>query len=251
MTCHDVDRGLVASAKSAFQNLVESVNLPKLYYGIVRRACLERLAETTGTYFNGVSPDMAAAIGLSKYVRVTHVVDYPLFVPGTSAKSTAGASVRKEHWGRLRDQPHLPVNVEQHWPAVVPMFFAVQTVWAQSAVTALRATGREALLEHFNLGLLHAMCAVFNPRYAWFTFRSYYRLLRTMKRSILWGSMSLLRGFLSTWLMRSRHLVRRLSGSGQTEYRRSGLTDIDEAAMALTEYLTRLGRRFATSIPPE
>src|SRR5690348_7711765 len=167
----DVEAAVRTSARLAFQNLVDCVDLPKLYYGIVRRECLEQLFRATGTYFPGVSPDMAVAMGLSGFVRRAYAVDYPLFVPGTSAKSTAGASAQKKHVGRLEDQAHLPVDCAARWPVTVPPFFAVQTVWAQSAVSALRTTGREAVLEEFDIGLLHAMCAVFNPTYVAVTLR--------------------------------------------------------------------------------
>jgi hypothetical protein len=249
IVAQDVEAGVRASARWAFQNLVDSVNLPKLYYGIIRRECLEQLFRATGAYFHGVSPDIGVAIGLSRFVGIAYAVDYPLFLPGTSAKSTAGAGVRKEHLGRLEDQPHLPADCARNWPLTVPAFFAVQTVWAQSAVAALLATDRQAVLKEFDVALLHAMCAVFNPRYARSTMRNYYRALRASGRSVLPGTVELVRAVGHTWLLRARILLRRVtrSPSHVPMYTRSGIANIDDAVVALTQYLRDSGRRFPSS----
>ena len=245
----DIEAGVRTSARWAFQNLVDCVNLPKLYYGIIKRECLEQLFRATGAYFHGVSPDIGVAIGLSRFVGLAYAVDYPLFLPGTSAKSTAGAGVRKEHLGRLEDQPHLPVDCARNWPVTVPAFFAVQTVWAQSAVAALLATKRQAVLKEFDVALLHAMCAVFNPRYARSTMRNYYRALRASGRGVLPGTVALARAVGHTCLLRAQILLRRVtrSPSHVPMYARSGIANIDDAVVALTQYLRDSGRRFLTS----
>lgn len=241
----DVDAGVRASARCAFQNLVDCVDLPKLYYGIIRRECLERLFRATGTYFNGVSPDMAAAIGLSRFVRRAFSVNYPLFLPGTSAKSTAGWNARKQHLGRLEDQAHLPANCVATWPVVVPAFFAVQTVWAQSAVAALRATGRERELDEFNMALLHGMCAVFNPAYLRSTVQNYYRALRVTHQGCIAGTFRFLGAVAYTWLLRARTLLGRLtrSRSHTPTYVEADLLNIDDAVTALSRYLRDAGWR--------
>ena len=250
----DVEAGVRASARFAFQNLVDCVSLPKLYYGIIRRQCLERLYQATGAYFHGVSPDMGAAIGLSGFVRRAYAVDYPLFVPGTSARSTAGAGAQKKHVGRLEDQPHLPVDCASDWPATVPAFFAVQTVWAQSAIAALRATGRDGVLRDFDMALLHGMCAVFNPGYRRSTVHNYYRALRLTGQSVIGGTLKLARGVAFTWRLRAVTLLRRLarSPSHTPAYAQSGLGNIDAAVLALSTYLRDSGRRFigSAAAPP-
>jgi len=248
----DIEAGIHRSAKLGFQNLVNAVDLPKFYYGIIRRGCLEELRRVSGAYFHGVSPDMGAAIGLSGFVRTAVAVDYPLFVPGTSAKSTAGASARKEHVGRLQDQQHLPANCAADWPMLVPAIFTVQTVWAQSAIAALRATRRDAILKDFNLECLHAMCAVFNPGYVRTVVRNYYRALRTVGGSPVVGTIKLLGLAVRMCFRRARNFLTRLGlfVSDTPKWSQAGFTNIDEAVVALSGYIRDSGRRFLTSVPP-
>ena len=108
--------------------------LPKAYFGIVRKSCMDRVKDKTGTYFPGVSPDMASAMALACIVKKTCYVDYPLFVPGSSAKSNAGVSGMRKHIGSLRDQSHLPPDCESKWSSIVPKFYSVHTIWAETAV---------------------------------------------------------------------------------------------------------------------
>ena len=56
--------------------------LPKIYYGMVRRRCLQSVKVETGSYFPGPSPDMSGAVAVSKYVQHMCYVDYPIFIPG-------------------------------------------------------------------------------------------------------------------------------------------------------------------------
>jgi hypothetical protein len=238
-TERDARAGVRRSARHAFQDLVDADHLPKLYYGLVRSGCLQALRAETGTFFPGVSPDMAVAVGVSKHVQRFQSLDYPLFVPGSSAKSTAGANAAKQHVGRLEDQPHLPRDCALTWPVEVPAVFAVQTVWAESAIEALRRTGREEELAHFDMGLLHAMCGVLNEGYWWPTLESYRRALRATGVGPLPGALALGSGVARTWALRARSLLGRILrrpwyvGS----WTASGLPDIAAAVEVLDERL--------------
>jgi hypothetical protein len=231
----DARAGVRRSAHNAFQDLVDSVELPKLYYGLVRSACLEALRAEAGTCFPGVSPDMAVAVGVSKYVERFASLDYPLFVPGSSAKSNAGAQAAKRHVGRLEDQPHLPRDCVRTWPVEVPAVFAVQTVWAQSALGALRATGRSEEVAHFDMGLLHAMCGVLNQGYWGATLSSYGRALRATRTGRVRGAAALGVGVARTWALRARWLAGRLLRRPWYvgAWQEGGLPDIDAAVGAL------------------
>ncbi len=231
----DARAGVRRSAHNAFQDLVHSVELPKLYYGLVRSACLAALHAETGTYFPGVSPDMAVAVGVSKYVKRFMSLDYPLFVPGSSARSNAGAQAAKRHVGRLEDQPHLPRDCVSTWPIEVPAVFAIQTVWAQSALSALRRTGRPEEIAHFDMGLLHAMCGVLNQGYWGPTLDNYGRALRATGTGRVRGAAALGSGVARTWALRARWFVGRLLRRPWYvgAWQESGLPDIDAAVGAL------------------
>jgi hypothetical protein len=227
--------GVRRSARNAFQDLVDSVELPKLYYGLVRSSCLAALRAEAGTTFPGVSPDMAVAIGVSKHVKRFASLDYPLFVPGSSARSNAGAQAAKRHLGRLEDQPHLPRDCASTWPVEVPAVFAVQTVWAQSALGALRRTGRADEVAHFDLGLLAATVGVMNRGHWGVALESYGRALRATGTGRLRGAVALGSGVARVWALRARWLTGRLLRNPWYvgAWQQGGLADVDAAVGAL------------------
>lgn len=234
-------------AKDAGQNFHK---LPKAYYGIVRKDCLEQVKRNTGTYFPGVSPDMAAAMAIASYAtRICHI-DYPLFVPGSSARSNAGLSGLKKHIGWLRDQPHLPATCEQDWSDIVPVFYSVQTIWAEAAVHALRATGRTDILKDFNVPKLYSFCYIFHHMYLSGSRRSFYGALRAVGRGGFVGTVQFIYWFCYWWGLRAKSLMARLGGNSSIDqsYCKSGLNDIDEAVQAVTGYLAKEGRLFKKSV---
>jgi hypothetical protein len=249
VTEQDPEAGVRRSLHEAFQDLTESPSLPKLYYGIVHRRCLEALRREAGSIFPGVSPDMSAAMGLSKYVRRFVSVDFPIFLPGSSARSTAGAHARKEHVGRLEDQPHLPRNCASTWPPEIPAVFAVQTVWAQSAIAALRATGRGEIADRLDPGHLHALTGVLNRGMWPAVLSAYWRTVAASGRSRGQGAAGLARGFGRAWALRGRYAVGRLTRHPWYvgEHRVSGLETIADAVMALEAWTRTRGVPLALS----
>jgi hypothetical protein len=140
-------------------------NLPRVYYGIVRRRCIERVRETCGCYLPGISPDMAGSVAVASFVKRMCLVDYPLFVPGKSGGSASGLGAMKKHIGKLEDQPHLSREFIDSWPRIVPRFFAGSTMWAAAAIQALEATGRGDLLPSVATARLHAFTAALEPHW--------------------------------------------------------------------------------------
>jgi len=221
-------------------------NLPRVYYGIVKRECMKRVKDKAATYFPGPSPDLANAVAVANYVERMCVVDYPLFVTGISGGSGGGLGARKMNVGRLEDQVYLPKHYVNDWSNLVPKFHSGQTTWGESVVQALKAVGREELLRDFNIPLLHAMCAVFNPSYFSVTTRSFYHALRATKRSYLLGTIKFFYSCFYTWGLRfkflSRNLLALLLGVGPHTIKEVG--NIEDAANALTEYLKTTGKQF-------
>jgi glycosyltransferase involved in cell wall biosynthesis len=244
VTFQDVEKGMFECARHACQNLVSFVGLPKIYYGIVKRECMEKVRDKTGTYFPGISPDLSGAMAVANYVRRLYSIDYPLFIPGSSAKSAAGISAQKRHHGRkLQDQPHLPEGCWNNWPVVVPEFYAVQTVWAQAGWSALKATGRDDILEAFNVPLLHAMCAVFNPQYFIFILTSYFKALDSSDKGAIWGAINFSRYYLFVWGLRAKSILDRLFYKIKPEKTKvvSNLNNIEEATQAFVDLLAKEG----------
>ena len=141
--------------------------LPRLYYGLVRRTCLEHVRADAGTFFPGPSPDMANAFALSYVVGKLAVAELPVFIAGNSRKSAAGMGLRGHHVGEIPALPFLPRDTTEKWNPGIPYFWSGQTIWCQSAFTAAVAMGREAEFESENAyRKLYARVLVFQPGFA-------------------------------------------------------------------------------------
>lgn len=220
--------------------------LPKAYYGIVKRECMDLVKERTGSYFPGVSPDMSAAISIATVARRVCYVNYPLFVPGSSARSNAGLSGLKKHIGWLRDQPHLPITCERDWSDIVPLFYSVQTIWAEATVNSLRATGRVDVLCKFNVPLLYAICSVFHYRYMLGNIGRFFYALHILGQGRIVGASQFVYWFCYWWCLRIKSLILRLSGKGVANkaFCKKGLRSIDEAVISVAGYLEKSGVLF-------
>lgn len=174
ITWCDVEEELRRCVRSGGQNFG---HLPRVYFGILKRQCIERVREKCGRYLPGVSPDMAGAVAAASFVKKMCLVDYPLFVPGASGGSASGLGAMKKDVGSLEDQVHLSPKFIVSWPEQVPRFFAGSTMWAAATIQALRATGREELLASFNTPQLHACCAVFAPQCLPSVLRSFHKAI--------------------------------------------------------------------------
>ena len=236
MTFPDPEAELLKCVRDAGQNFHK---LPKAYYGIVKKKCMDIVKEQTGSYFPGVSPDMSAAVSIATVAKRICHVDYPLFVPGSSAKSNAGLGGLKKHIGWLRDQPHPPATCEQDWSAIVPLFYSVQTIWAEATVNALMATGRSDILNKFNTPWLYATCAVFHLRYMRGTVKRFYHALHVLGQGGVVGTLQFIYWFCYWWGMRVKSLILRLAGKTNTNklFCKKGLLSIEEAVQSVTKYL--------------
>ncbi len=235
----DPQEQLWRCAREAARGLCD---LPRTYYGVVKRECLEQLREKTGAYCR-VSPDMSIAVGLADCVQRMAKIDYPLFLPGSSAKSTAGMGARGKHVGRLEDQPHLPEECIRNWSDLVPRYFSGPTIWAEACVQTLRAAGRDDVLREFNLPLLYASCLVFDRSWWRVAIKSFGRARRAVGKGIAWGSLKLASYYVSTWYLRAQSLWRNLTKSSSVSTTRAirGICDVETAVLRLTEHLQSNG----------
>lgn len=240
MTFPDPDAEMLKCVRDAGQNFHK---LPKAYYGIVKKQCMDLVKEKTGSYFPGISPDMSAAISIATVAKRICHVDYPLFVPGSSAKSNAGLSGLNKHIGWLRDQPHLPTNCERDWSEIVPVFYSVQTIWAEATVNALSAMGRLDILNKFNIPLLYALCTVFHFQYMHGTARRFNHALHVLGQGSFVGTLRFIYLFCYWWGgLRVKSFIRRLIGKTRkantvNSFCKKGLLNIEEAVQTVTEYL--------------
>lgn len=157
--------------------------IPRLYHGIVKRKCMNKIQEKTGAFFGGLSPDIFAALAIANFAKKVVSIDYPLTIAGVCKSSGSAQSMRGEHVGSLEDAPHFQYRGSYKWAEIVPRFYSVLTVWADSTVAALKALGRDDILRDFNLPLLAAQCIITYPKYWRIILRDMYKAFKIMNRN--------------------------------------------------------------------
>ena len=183
--------------------------LPRLYYGLVRRTCLDRVRADAGACFPGPSPDMANAFALSYVVTKLVVAELPVFIAGNSRKSSAGLGLRGQHVGEIPALPFLPLDTAEKWNPCIPYFWSGQTIWCQSAYTAAASLGRAKEFENENaFRVLYARVLVFQPRFATRTMRAL-RSRHSSAASMASELAAILSLAASLWLTRISGFVRR------------------------------------------
>lgn len=139
-------------------------HVPRVYQGIVAKACLDKVFAQVGTYFPGPVPDMSNAMALAGKVGRHCFVDAPLIISGHSKKSMSGKNSRREHQGEIKKEKSLPPDTIENWHKQVPFFWSAPTIWAQACLEATRKVHREGQLQRFNFAKLYAYCLVFCNR---------------------------------------------------------------------------------------
>ncbi|MPT21134.1 MAG: glycosyltransferase [Pseudomonas sp.] len=151
----ETSTGLASTLAAACQG---TDALPKLYHGLVRRDILDQLRMKQGRVFLGTSPDMSAAIGLALICKEYYLVDLPFTMPGASGGSNTGRSAVNKHKGDLSKDAHMQPFKDLQWPAVLPRFFSVETVWAHAAWETLNVSASLEQRREFSLSRLYALC---------------------------------------------------------------------------------------------
>ena len=136
-------------------------NMPRIYYGLVRKEVIDSIISKCGSLFPGPSPDMASSVALSLTCKDSRFYDFPLFIAGSCVKSTAGQGLQKKHEGEIEDVPHLPKSCKELWSSVVPEFWSGSTIWAESFLKSFSSCNNEEP-EGFNYSFLYARCLVFS-----------------------------------------------------------------------------------------
>lgn len=239
------EQEMIKCARTAGRSFAD---LPRAYYGIVTRECMEHVKKTAGMYFPGPSPDLSSAIAVADCVGRYCKLDYPLFIPGSSGGSTAGMGALKKHTGRLEDVPHLPQDLVREWSDIVPRFWSGSTVWGEDVVQALKRMGRNDILNEFDVAQLHALCAVFNPEYIRTTVESLYRALRVTNTGYVLGSAKFGLGYAFVWCLRLRAMILHFLRPYRHMEHITDVDNVQQAGDALQAYLRSTHRRFDEKI---
>lgn len=125
--------------------------LPKTYHGVVKRDLMLEIKQKTGHYYGALSPDIYSAVALSLYAKNHYEIDFPVSIAGVCATSTTADNFSGKHSGDLKSMPHLRNRGPYVWSELIPEYYSVNTIWAESGIKSLKETGREDLIaKHFN-----------------------------------------------------------------------------------------------------
>jgi glycosyltransferase involved in cell wall biosynthesis len=139
-------------------------NMPRLYHGIVKKAALDRVFKTCGTYFPGPSPDMAVAIAVSCHIEKHAYYKNTFTIAGVSKSSNTGLGNEKKNIGKLEDIKFLDKTHIDQWDERIPKIWAVSTIWPQSMVQSLKDCNHHSRINLSKYyGSVLAYSAIFSP----------------------------------------------------------------------------------------
>lgn len=130
--------------------LYTKFNLPKLYHGIVKKSCLDQIKNKTGYFLGGLSPDIYASVALSAIVEKNIILDFPITIAGACPKSGTIDNIEGKHSGHISNAPHLRNKPDYVWDELVPQYYSVQTIWADSAFHSFKESEIDVDLERLN-----------------------------------------------------------------------------------------------------
>jgi len=159
VNCDDSIKGLL---KTGIDSLG---NMPKVYNGIVKRSLLNIIYDKCGTFFPGPSPDMANAVSLALVENKYIFVDFPVIIAGHSVNLGANAARYKRGLGPLEEQTFIDQKYKDGWSTKIPKVWASQTVWPESAITALNAFSAVGYMDLINYEQILKKFANAHPDY--------------------------------------------------------------------------------------
>lgn len=128
----------------------QTYNLPRLYHGIVRRELMYEILVKTGHFLGGLTPDIYATISLSFVSKKHCIINYPFSIAGACPASASVANLQGKHSGQLKNAPHFLYRGDYVWQNEIPQYYSVDTIWAETAITAIKEMKKHELLHYFN-----------------------------------------------------------------------------------------------------
>lgn len=215
-----------------------SLDMVKLYHGIVRSDCLEKVKKITGKYFGGLSPDIYMSVALSLTVDRMVKIDMPLTISGICNKSGSSDSATGKHTGKLEDAPHFRGHLNYEWSEFVPRFYSVDTIWADSALAAMKDLNRLELVKNFNVEYLYINCLIKYPQFKDIIIADYKKLMKKTSISTITNASTYFIYNINNILKRVlRKIIRRKDDHFQV----NGISDIFRANIILQNRLEEIG----------
>lgn len=111
----------------------------KIYHGLVSYDLLKQIKDKTGKFVGGLSPDIYLSMALTLLAdRPCVTLGIPLTISGICSSSGSSSSATGAHTGKLEDAPHFNGHENYQWDERVPRLYSVETIWADSALAAVK-----------------------------------------------------------------------------------------------------------------
>lgn len=223
-----------------------SLEMVKLYHGIIRRSCMDNVYNKIGKYFGGLSPDIYSSVALSLTTKKVIKLGFPLTISGICNQSGSADSANGKHKGKFENAPHFRGHINYEWSSQVPKIYSVETIWADSSLAAIKDLGRSDLLKEFDRKALIVDCLFKYPEYRKEILSSYFseesRTLRS--RGVI--LIDQVKYFLKYFTMR---VFRRLTLFLDTSIKVQGVMNIKDAIQLLSNnYSDRIWNGSALNI---
>lgn len=144
----------------------QSLNLPRLYHGIVKAETVYKIKEKNGSFFGGLTPDIYMAVALCFVCTKTVKIDYPVTISGICPRSGSSDSATGKHTGRLEDAPHFRGHKAYNWDPKAPRIYSVESIWAETAMHALHDFCADDLYFNFRIDILDGICLKKYPQFS-------------------------------------------------------------------------------------
>jgi len=129
----------------------QDYKMPQIYHGIIRMEAFNKVKNTTGKYFGGLTPDIYSSVALSFVVKKMVLVNYSFTLPGVCYQSGSADSKLGKHTGELEDSPHFSGHTNYVWDSNIPNFYSVDTIWGDSAIKAVVDMEKSNLINELNM----------------------------------------------------------------------------------------------------
>lgn len=160
----DPQKALKKLLKNGALNYI-AYDMPKVYHGVVKRELFEIIKQKTGKYFDGLTPDIYMSAALSFVAQ--KVVSYraPVTISGICPISGSSDSATGKHTGDLKNAPHFRGHESYEWEEIIPAFYSVETIWAETLIKAIHQFKQDHMLSFFSISVLDNECLKKYPQY--------------------------------------------------------------------------------------
>lgn len=208
------------------------VGMAKLYHGIVKKECLDKIKNKTGKYFGGLTPDIYIATALSLVEDEMIEINFPLTVPGVCKGSGSSDAATGKHTGKLEDAPHFKGHKSYEWSKSIPKFYSVETIWADSSLAALNDFHKEGILNKFNLEFITLSCLIKHPKYKKIILENYKENIKKYNRKYI-----IIKNVSNFIFYNTKKLLKKIVKKEKIYYEGTGVENISEAVEKINKIL--------------